>query len=242
MIGFGDYTKGDYTKKVEISTITSLTDKRLVKIDPQEEGFFDAVLNFKPTNKGINDFIEAVAEVKEARIEAFYRAIYDPVEVGDHMVTFNKGMPPAIGNSAKWWVKTAKNMPHVEGKQWHLATDYQYYAFLVWLINQLVKEGKCVKKALNWVVIDSRKLENYHNSKKTPKEDPPELTGSRCICGICDLSNTFKILEVSNRKARGFWKAGGYCEYSWSTYSLANLTYIDKDDHWPFLCVGLLVL
>ena len=67
MIGFGKFSK-----KADTKIITSLTDNRVVKIDPQEPGFFDEVLNFKSINKSINDFIEAVAEVKEERIEAFY--------------------------------------------------------------------------------------------------------------------------------------------------------------------------
>ena len=42
MIGFGKYTN-----KAELVTITSLTDSRLVQINPQENSFFDAVINFK---------------------------------------------------------------------------------------------------------------------------------------------------------------------------------------------------
>lgn len=36
MIGFGNYTK-----KAEATTITTLADNRLVKINPQKEGFFN---------------------------------------------------------------------------------------------------------------------------------------------------------------------------------------------------------
>ena len=50
MIGFGKYTTGPVT-------ITSLTDW-LVQINPQEEGFFDAVINVKSTNSGINVFVD----------------------------------------------------------------------------------------------------------------------------------------------------------------------------------------
>ena len=124
MIGFGNYTK-----KAEATTITSLTDNRLVKIDPQEPGFFDEVLNFKSTNEDINTFIEAVAEVKGTSLEAFYRVMYDPTEAGDHMVVFQKGKRPAVGHSYNWWVETASKMSPVEGRQWHIATEYQYYAF-----------------------------------------------------------------------------------------------------------------
>ena len=146
MIGFGNYTK-----KAEATTITSLTDNRLVKIDPQEPGFFDEVLNFKSTNEDINTFIEAVAEVKGTSLEAFYRVMYDPTEAGDHMVVFQKGKRPAVGHSYNWWVETASKMSPVEGRQWHIATEYQYYAFLVWLINQLVKMANLLKRhCIRW--------------------------------------------------------------------------------------------
>jgi len=75
MIGFGKYTK-----KAEPVTITSLTDELLVLINPQEDGFFDAVINFTSTNSHINAFIEAISEVKAAKLEPFYKPIYDPSE------------------------------------------------------------------------------------------------------------------------------------------------------------------
>ena len=237
MIGFGKFSK-----MAETTTITSLTDNRLVKIDPQEPGFFDEVLfNFKSTNKSINDFIEAVAEVKEERIEAFYKPIYDPSDAGDHRVTYMKGMRPATGHSYNWWVKTASNMPAVEGRHWCVATEYQYYAFLVWLINQLIK-AETLEETLNQIIIDSKELGHYYNSKGSTKANESEPTGSRCICGIYDLANVSKILACSNQEAGGFWLGGG-CYYGNSdNYPLANLyhdTDVDGDD---YDSVGMLVL
>ena len=204
MIGFGNYTK-----KAEATTITSLTDNRLVKIDPQEPGFFDEVLNFKSTNEDINTFIEAVAEVKGTSLEAFYRVMYDPTEAGDHMVVFQKGKRPAVGHSYNWWVETASKMSPVEGRQWHIATEYQYYAFLVWLINQLVKIGKSVEEALHQVVLDSKELGHYYDSENSTKGEDFEFTGSRCVCGLYDLANTFKILQYTQiRKLVAFGLLG----------------------------------
>ena len=236
MIGFGNYTK-----KAEATTITSLTDNRLVKIDPQEPGFFDEVLNFKSTNEDINTFIEAVAEVKETSLEAFYRVMYDPTEAGDHMVVFQKGKRPAVGHSYNWWVETASKMSPVEGRQWHIATEYQYYAFLVWLINQLVKIGKSVEEALHQVVLDSKELGHYYDSENSTKGEDFEFTGSRCVCGLYDLANTFKILQCSNSEARGFWLGGGnYYDCSFDD-PLAYL-YHDTDVGDYDYGVGMLVL
>ena len=236
MIGFGKFSK-----MAETTTITSLTDNRLVKIDPQEPGFFDEVLNFKSTNKSINNFIEAVAEVKEERIEAFYRTIYDPSDAGDHLVAYMKGMRPATGHSYNWWVKTASNMPAVEGRHWRVATEYQYYAFLVWLINQLIK-AETVEETLNKIIIDSKELGHYYNSKGSTKENESEPTGSRCICGIYDLGNVFKILACSNQEAGGLWLGGGVYFRDGHNFPLANLlhgTYVDSGNDFS---VGLLVL
>lgn len=235
MIGFGKFSK-----MAETTTITSLTDNRLVKIDPQEPGFFDEVLNFKSTNKSINNFIEAVAEVKEERIEAFYRTIYDPSDAGDHLVAYMKGMRPATGHSYNWWVKTASNMPAVEGRHWRVATEYQYYAFLVWLINQLIK-AETVEETLNKIIIDSKELGHYYNSKGSTKENESEPTGSRCICGIYDLANVSKILACSNQEAGGFWLGGG--NYFTSRYNipLAHLNHTGLVNV-NFDSVGMLVL
>lgn len=237
MIGFGKYTK-----KAEATTITSLTDNRMVKIDPQESGFFDTVLNFKSTNKEINRFIEAVEEVKEASLEAFYRVKYDPTEIGDHMIAFQNGKKPAIGHSYNWWVETASKMSPVEGRQWHIATEYQYYAFLVWLINQLVKIGKSVEEALHQVVLDSEELGHYYDSENSTEGEDFEFTGSRCVCGLYDLANTFKILQCSNSEAGGFWLGGGNYSDDSDFCPLANLYFYTNVGYGNNDSVGMLVL
>lgn len=237
MIGFGKFSK-----MAETTTITSLTDNRLVKIDPQEPGFFDEVLfNFKSTNKSINDFIEAVAEVKEERIEAFYKPIYDPSDAGDHRVTYMKGMRPATGHSYNWWVKTASNMPAVEGRHWCVATEYKYYAFLVWLINQLIK-AETLEETLNQIIIDSKELGHYYNSKGSTDGIESEPTGSRCICGIYDLANKAKILACSNQEAGGFWLGGGNCNNFSDGFPLAYLFHNSNVDNDNNNSVGMLVL
>ena len=234
MIGFGKKTK---------KAITTLTDERLVKIDPQEPGFFDEVLNFKSTtDENINLFIEAVDEVKEVLVEAFYRVIYDPTETDDHMVDFRAGRKPAVEHSYNWWKETASKMPLVEGRHWHLATEYQYYAFLVWLINQLVKRGKSIEEALHYVVIDSEKLGHYFNSENSKEGEDLELTGSRCVCNIYDLANTFKYLQCSDQEVGGFWVAGGQYSYRSIDYPLVDIDRFTDVNTIYHATVGLLVL
>ena len=73
MIGFGDYGK-------RTNTITFLNDKRLIKIDPSVQGFFDQVLFFdgKEMQSDICSFICAVKEVRDKKINAFWCAKTDP--------------------------------------------------------------------------------------------------------------------------------------------------------------------
>jgi hypothetical protein len=236
MIGFGKYTK-----KAEHVSITSLSDNRLVQINSQEDGFFDAVINFKSTNRDLNAFIEAISEVKAAKLEPFYKPIYDPSEDGN-IIAYQKGKKPAVGHSYNWWVETASKMSAVEGRHWHLATEYQYYAFLVWLINQLVEDSNSVEVALNMVVLDSIELGHYYDSENSTEGEDFEDTGSRCVCGVYDLANTYKILSCSNKEAGGFWLGGGFYLDNGDYYPLANLDrYADLDnDHDG--SVGLLVL
>lgn len=232
---------GKYTKKAEPVTITSLTDNRLVQINPQEDGFFDEIINFKSTNSDINAFIEAISEVKAAMLEPFYKPIYDPSEDGN-IIAYQKGKKPAVGHSYNWWVETASKMSAVSGRHWHLATEYQYYAFLVWLINQLVKDGKSVDVAIKMVALDSKELGHYYDSENSTEGKDFEDTGSRCVCGVYDLANTYKILSHSNKEAGGFWLGGGGYDVNGNFIPLAYLnriTFVDIDFN-DF--VGLLVL
>lgn len=230
MIGFGKFGKRG-SQAVEITT---LTDKRLVRINPQEEGFYDAVLNFKSDSISINDFIEAIKEVKDEKLEAFYKPVYDPSE--DDTIVYQKGNKPATGHSYTWWTEIVSKMPAVEGKNWKIATEYQYYAFLVWLINRLVKSGKTLEKAIDQVVNDSKELGHYYDS-----ENGLVATGSRNVCGVYDLANTFKFLKCSS-EAGGFWLGGGGLVYDCEGNPLADLrhfTYVGSSFHQS---VAMLVL
>lgn len=227
MIGFGKFGK----KHADAMTITALTDPRLVAINPQEDGFFDAVIDFKSDSECINEFIEAIKEVKAEKLEFFYKPIYCPSEDGDKIV-YKDGKKPAAFQSYNWWCQAVSKMPAVEGKQWKLATEYQYYTFLVWVINQLVKSGKSVEHAINHVVCDAKE-----------KKHCEELVNStEVIVGVKDLLLE-KFLRCSS-KAEGFWIGGGFACSFGLTDPLAELSYlddtqVDREIGWT---VGMLVL
>jgi len=213
MIGFGKFGKRNLG-------INSLSDNCLAIIDPTQGGFYDNVLNYTSENDDIRAFIEAIREVQDARLSPFYRPTMDPSLEGDN-VRFKKGNKPAVGNSFNFWKQKAKEMPAVEGRKWRLGTEYQYYTFLVYLINNWVQNGWDCKTAIEAVVLNSNELGHYWNSKDA-KHDFEE-TGSREVCNIFDLANTCKLLACSNEEAGGLWVAGGYYDVNSSDCPLADL-------------------
>ena len=208
MIGFGNFGR---KRNLEIE---SLSDERLVMVDTTQAGFYDNVRNYTSENDDIQEFVKAVREVKDVGTEPFYRPVMDPSLEG-YKVVYKKGCKPVVGYSFDWWEKAIKDMPAVEGRKWQIGTEYQYYAFLVFLINQLVETGWHIKAAVEAVVLDSKDLGHYRNPIREKANYEP--VGSRKICGIYDLANTYKILACTN--GDGFWRGGG--------------TYLDDSDCVP---------
>lgn len=212
-----------------VKRIETLADERLVKIDPQEKGFFDEVLNFnfnglvnfnfirgtychgfwsKVEKQKFRDFRSRVRRAKRARIKAFYKPIYDP-SFQDDVVVFEKGRCPATGFGYCVWRKLVREMQPVEGRRWSLGNENQYYAFLVWLVNQLVKKGKSIEEAMYCVVIDSSTLGVYCTSSKVHVSP---TTGEKEVCGIFDLAFRRKIVKPGGVmfKMLDFVKYTGY--------------------------------
>ncbi len=226
MIGFGNFgkkrEKQEKQKKRKLG-IVSTDDARLVLIDPTSEGFFENILGYVTENEKLKDFIEAIKEVKEERVGPFWKPIYDPSLDGKEVV-FKAGGIPAVGYSFNFWKQKAEKMPTVQGKKWSVGSEYQYYAFLVWLVNSLEKKGWTIEKALKAVVLISKNLGHDYDSEDF------ENTGSREVCGVYDLNNTYKMLSCTNEEDDGFWCAGGIHFCNCYDYPLAYL--------YHYSCVG----
>ena len=95
---------------------------------------------------------------------------------------------------------------------------------------------------MNQIIIDSIELGHYDNSKGSTNGKYLEPTGSRCICGIYDLGNVFKILACSNQEAGGLWLGGGVYFRDGHNFPLANLNHFTNVDHDYYGSVGMLVL
>lgn len=242
MIGFGEY--GRFGKSEDVyqernfgssKEIQKLDDERLVFINPNLEGFYSNVLDFVTDNEYLKAFQEAIKEVKEEQPNPFWKPIYDPaIEHGK--IVFEAGKHVASGGTGyTFWENKIHDLPSVEGKQWCIGTEYQYYALLTWLINQLIeKEAWSVEKAMTAIVINPRILGLDY---RVPVSK--EKTGSDPICGICDLGRTYKYLTITNKNVSGCWIAS--TTYWYDEKSFADLFHYNKySDH--FDVVGWLVI
>lgn len=208
MIGFGMYSKKNAMK------IMTYEDARLVRIKPREEGFFDRVLSFESKDEEINLFIEAVKEVKEQKIRNFYKPIYDPSDEKDACFSYLKGKRPIVGHSYNWWMDKISQMTVIEGGlRWHIANEYEYYAFLVYLANKLVESGKSIEDVMQLIVKNSEGIgpKDYYTVDPRDGErirNIPDtgFKGEVETCEFCDLLATDKLLTSSNNEDAGdFW-------------------------------------
>lgn len=203
MIGFGIYVRN------EELDILKLTDDRLIKVDPTTKGFFDNILSVVSEDETINEVIKAIQEVKEAKLTPFWATNSSPKVYGNKIIFSKKG-----GNnndhSFAGWEFLVKNMHPVEKKYWKIGTEYQYYAFLVYMINLLVEDG-CD-------IIELIKLFFYYSKKEALKK-LQDIKENK----IYNIVETEKFLKCSNKEVGGFWIDG-------IDYPIGDITH-SKDAH-----------
>lgn len=180
--------------------INSLTDRRLVRIDPTTEGFFD---NFHKACQLVHSdevriLFEDVYHFVEPRVKVgilkpFWKPIYEP-SYDDGKIVFNKKLPPAVGYPIIWWRKETAKLPTVEGKSWKVGTNIQYLTFLVWLINRLVDDsGWDLAEALK-AILDSKVFGRFGYYNLEEKLILRHSSAGKEFGGVFDLTNTRKIL------------------------------------------------
>lgn len=176
---------------------------------------------FVPKTVRTNTLKSLLKNVMRSGIKDFWKPRYDPSFTENGVgFDFIPGAKPAVGMPASWWADAAKDfMPERNSR---LGTKNEYIAFLGVLIKLLVSEGWSVDSAWAAVCNDSRELGNYRNGKVCTLE----YTGSREICGIFDLANTYKILAV-DKESSGFWLAGG-CYINGGAPSLMSVDYFSR--------------
>lgn len=169
-----------------------------------------------------------IAEAIKAGVKNFYLAKNTPSFVANGVgISFEEGQRPAVARSYEWWAKMAENYAPEYGSR--LGSRLEYGAFLGVLIKTLVAKGYSIAQA--WAVVggDSCELGRYSNSVRDMYLYCFEPTGSRNVCGFCDLANVRKILS-DDTEAGGFWLAGGCYNDDSSDYPLGELVHYSSDE------------
>lgn len=178
----------------------------------------DEILKHQPKTKAEENLKKLVEKAIKEGLKDFWRPVYDPSFDDAGCICYEPGKKPAVGMSYNWWEKIARNFCPERGSR--LGTKSEYVAFLAVLIKELVASGKSLEWAWNAVCNDSKELGHYWNSKEY--KNGLEPTGSRAVCGWCDLGNTYKIL-AEYKEPGGFWFVGGDCNHYGFNFPLAVL-------------------
>ena len=201
-------------------------DNMFVLVEASQLSLNDKFMKHKPTTNNQRKLKESLTEAIEGGLSNFWLSRMDPSfnEDGTDIV-FEAGKIPAVGRYYNWWEEKAKQYLPERGS--HLGTITEYVAFLGVIIKNLIAGGWSVSKAWKAVCDDSRKLGHYLNSENA--KHGFEATGSREVCGFCDLANTHKILAW-DKAAGGFWLVGGSCFFFSYYVPLAYLSH--------YICLG----
>lgn len=195
---------------------------QIVLIEASKLSMTDMFMKYKPQTIGERKLKEELSKIIKLGIDDFYKINCDPSfnsEWNDFIYEFGK--MPAIGKSKSWWDMKA----HEHGGR--LGKRREYTAFLGVLIKKLIENGRTVKEAWYEVCVDSKKLGNYIDAENFNNFDN---TGSREICGFCDLSNVYKILNSDDESEDIFYFGGSHYLQkgtSMPLYSIISLKGVD---------------
>ena len=194
-------------------------DSMFVLIEASRLSLDDKFMQYELTSDNQRKFKKLLTEAIESGLSDFWRPKLDPsFNEERNGLVFEVGKMPAVGKSYNWWKEKARQYLPERGSR--LGTKTEYVAFLGVLIKKLVASGWPMSKAWEAVCDDSIELGHYRNSENAKYDF--EVTGSREICGSCDLANMCKILAWDEEMG-GFWLAGGFYIGSSPYYPLADL-------------------
>lgn len=206
-----------------------------ILVEVSKLNLLDDFMHHTPKTDQEKAFKELLTEVIKSGVSDFYRPRLDPSLDRQGRICYQAGLKPALGQTYRWWKNNAKEF--CPGRKSRLGTNSEYVAFLGDLLKKLVASGWSITDAWNAVCNNSRKLGHYWDSKGALFDF--ETTGSREICGFCDLGNARKILDDL---VVGFWCGGGTYD-SFGYYSpLAKLICFVDPNNKLYYSVGWIVL
>lgn len=196
-----------------------ISDADFVLIEAENLSLDDEFMKHEPRSADEKEMKELIKEAILKGVKNFSKPRGDVSFTEDgNGICYAPGNMPAVGKSYSWHKRAAKEFYPKRNSR--LGSRLEYGAFLGVLIKKLIEEGETVKWAWNAVCNDSCELGHYVNSENA-KHDL-EMTGSREICGFCDLSNVNKILAWDDENDT-FWTAGGCYQYKGNIFPLAEL-------------------
>lgn len=165
----------------------------------------DEFMKHEPESDNQRALKKLLTEAIKNGLSDFWAPKLDPSFNEDRTgLIFEAGKMPALGKSYDWWeIKAKEYLPERDS---HLGTLKEKIVFWGVFIKSLIASGWSVSNAWKAVCDDSRELGHYWNSENAKHDF--EATGSREICGFCDLANTCKILAC-DKEAGDFWLVGG---------------------------------
>ena len=187
------------------SETSSISESELeCRIDPNI--FAGAWLEHQPTSKNQKIILDLYQDAKaKGRLHAFTCMTIDISIKGGKWV-YQKGLPIKTGFSQRKWAEILKD--YNPSRNSRMMTLTEFACRNLYLIQELVGTGYEIAEAWEAVCDDSRKIGHYRNSDNPKNGFEP--TGSREVCGFCDLGNARKfIAEDPWEKTGGFWAAGG---------------------------------
>lgn len=175
------------------------------RIDPNI--FAGVWLEHQPTTRRQKETLDLYLDAKaKGRLHTFTCMTIDP-SVKDGKLVYQKGLPIKTGFSQRQWAKMLKEYNPSRNSRQMTRTEYACRNLL--LIQRLVESGYEIEEAWKNICDDSKKIGHYRNSDNPKGTFEP--TGSREVCGFCDLGNAWKLIaEDPWEEAGGFWAAGGY--------------------------------
>jgi len=218
--------------------IETMISKAFVLVEASKLSLDDEFMKFKPKSNREERFMKQLTRVIKNGIDDFWYPKYDPSFKEDGTgICYVPGKKPAVGKSYEWWDYTAQTFCP-ERHSW-LCSKPERVAFVGNFTKKLVENGWKVEDAWYTACFDSKKLGHYLNSQNSKRAF--ENTGSREICGFCDLANTSKILEKDRVSGDIRLASGNYEEFGF-VHPIADLRHniflgLDLD-----YSVGLIVL
>lgn len=166
MIGFNELlNRNKPKKKIEWT-----------EVNPYTKHFFDNVLNYKYITKNEFNFLEAIKYIIDNNklstfyIPEFYFTIFDEssIKLSFYLNNFqeiNDNLLPQKHNNS--YLSFSKNCLKHMKKSWNIKSlkignPFQYYLFLVALINRFVDNGYHIARAIDKVILN--RSENYYVS------------------------------------------------------------------------------